>query len=246
MSLRRRYPFWNQHLSWFAFCGILIVTVFVVLALSLSSQQANRGILLASLLATLGWLITVFATRSNERRKATIDLVLRHQMDRSIEDHKYRILRQFPPFRPMDEGDAKTTFDNYLSWTHGEVGPSKDTPPPVGYSIVQVLNFYEFIAVGVRRGRLDEGVAYDSFAALSKKMAEKFFPFLLLCRPRQVGGKPSDTFRDLVWLTRRWHNIDLDKPDPFPPPPETPAQSVAAPSPPLTAEKASRPVPAKE
>jgi Domain of unknown function (DUF4760) len=217
MQFRRGYPLWNQHVGWFLFWVAFIVTVVGAVAWNLSRSDANRGVLLASLLATIGWLITVHATRANERRKATIDLVLRHHMDRSIEDHKYRILRAFPPYSVIDAGQAAKVMADYRAWA-GEAGADGATSVPDGFAIIQVLNFYEFIAVGVRHGRLDEGAAYDSFAALSRNMLIKFGNFIALCRPKGSNGAPSRTYADLVWLAKRWHKLDMDV-SPVPPRP---------------------------
>jgi Domain of unknown function (DUF4760) len=217
MQFRRGYPLWNQHLGWFLFWVGSVVTVVGAVAWNLSRSDANRGVLLASLLATVGWLITVHATRANERRKATIDLVLRHHMDRSIEDHKYRILRAFPPYSVIDAEQAAKVMADYRAWA-GDAGDGGTSKPPVGFAIIQVLNFYEFIAVGVRRGRLDEGVAFDSFAALSRNMLIKFGNFIALCRPAASDGKASRTYSDLVWLAKRWHKLNLNS-DPVPPRP---------------------------
>jgi hypothetical protein len=207
---RRSHPYFNQHVGWFCFWALAIVLAFGTVAWNLSRTDANRGVLLASFLATLGWLITIHATRANERRKATIDLVLRHHMDRSIEDHKYRILRAFPPYSAMDGAGAADVMRKYRSWSGDAAAGGAEAKPPVGFSIIQVLNFYEFIAVGVRKGRLDEGIAFDSFAALSRNMLVKFAPFIALCRPRDAGSPPSRIYRDLAWLAKRWHRLDLD------------------------------------
>ena len=81
---------------------------------------------------------------------------------------------------------------------------------PVAYSIIQVLNFYEFIAGNVRHERLDEAIAYDSFRSLTLNMVKKFKPFIRLSRKAGEDGSRPRTFRELVWLSKRWHGVDLD------------------------------------
>lgn len=192
---------------------VVIFAIFLLIAWNLNAQAANRAVLFASLLGTAGWLITVHATRANERRKVTIDLVLRHQMDRAFEDHKHRVLRRFPPFTMVDTAAAEILDQEYRAWQLGTATDASDQRPPVGYSIVQILNFYEFIAVSVRRARLDEGVAFDSFAAISRNMVRKFGAVIRLFRTAGTPGYGSNNFCHLAWLMKRWHGIDIDKAD---------------------------------
>jgi hypothetical protein len=197
-----------RRLTFALLCGSAILAAYI-LYLKLDRIQQEPLLVLAPLLATLGWMASIYVSRSNERRKFTIDLVLRHQMDRTIDEHKNRISATFPPFTKLTDQNAADILTNYRAWKTSAGQASTDTIP-VGYSIIQVLNFYEFIAVNVREERLDEAVAYDSFRALSRNMVDKFRP--LITKSRTVGddGKRPMTYRHLVWLSRRWHGIDLD------------------------------------
>lgn len=164
---------------------------------------------LAPWLATAGWALTVYMTRGNERRKNTIDLLLRQQMDRSIEDHKNRILSIYKPFTKLDDAQALELHRQYRAWEKHPGQPSSDAIP-VAYSVIQILNQYEFLAVNIRRERLDEGIAYETARSLTKNMVAKFDPFVrLLRKPGEDGNRPA-TYCHLVWLSRRWHEVDLD------------------------------------
>lgn len=192
------------------FCLALTLAVGLLWQWSTSVDgRTPASVVLAPWLATLGWSTTVYMTRSNDRRKHTIDLILRHQMDRTIEDHRYRVLAAYPPFTKIDEATALILHQEYRGWTLRAKGSGTDVVP-VGYSVIQVLNFYEFIAVNVRRERLDERTAFDSFRALTKNMVDKLQHFIRLSRKAGDDGNRPTTFQDLVWLTKRWHDIDLD------------------------------------
>ena len=196
-------------------CILLAAGAWLTLRIAAADADASVPpvLLVAPWLATFGWALTIYMTRGNERRKMTIDLLLRHQMDRSIEEHRYRIHRIYPPFAPLDKAnaaaEANRLYEQYRSWQR-HPKQTDDDGIPVVYSIIQVLNFYEFIAVSVRKERIDEGIAFDTFRSLTKNMAEKFQPFIKRSRqPGDDGNRPK-TYGDLVWLTKRWHQIDLD------------------------------------
>lgn len=199
---------------WFfaSFCLALVVAAYLSLQwLNPPEGESNLppALILAPWLATLGWALTVYMTRSNERRKATMDILLRQQMDRSIEDHKNRILRVYKPFSRLDEAEAEALHKQYKAWANHPAQLEGDSVP-VSYSVIQILNHYEFLAVNIRRERLDEGIAYESARSLTKNMVAKFEPFIrLLRKPGEDGHRPA-TYCHLVWLSRRWHDVDLD------------------------------------
>jgi hypothetical protein len=148
-------------------------------------------------------------TRSNERRKMTVDLLLRQQMDRCIEDHKNRILGIYKPFSKLDEGQAAALHDQYRGWQKHPDQMAVDQIP-VAYSVIQILNQYEFLAVNIRRERLDESIAYETARSLTLNMVAKFEPFIRrLRKPGEDGNRPT-TYCHLVWLSKRWHAVDLD------------------------------------
>lgn len=196
----------------------LLLLVLAVAAWSslawLKTHQTSSAIppafVLAPWLATAGWALTVYMTRGNERRKVTIDLLLRQQMDRCIEDHKNRILGVYKPFTSLDEAQALELHRQYKDWEKHS-GQSPSDTIPVAYSVIQILNQYEFLAVNIRRERLDEGIAYETARSLTKNMLAKFEPFIrLLRKPGEDGHRPA-TYCHLVWLSKRWHDVDLDR-----------------------------------
>jgi hypothetical protein len=183
---RRRWYF-------FILCLLLALAAYASLRLLQADPQNSIPpiLILAPWLATFGWALTIYMTRGNDRRKTTIDLLLRHQMDRSIEEHKNRILRVYPPFTTLDAAEAVRLQSQYRGWKTHSAQAAEDEIPVV-YSIVQFLNFYEFIAVSIRRERLDEGIAFDSFRSLTKNMVQKFRPFIRLARqPGEDGNRPK-------------------------------------------------------
>lgn len=191
-------------------CAALVAAAYLSVPWSAGKFSLPPALVLAPWLATLGWSITVYMSRGNERRKITIDLLLRQQMDRSIEDHKNRILGIYKPFTNLTEAEAADLHSNYRSWSKHS-GQSEPDTVPVAYSVIQMLNHYEFLAVNIRRERLDEGIAYETARSLTKNMVAKFEPFIrLLRKPGEDGNRPA-TYCHLVWLTKRWHGIDLDR-----------------------------------
>jgi hypothetical protein len=72
------------------------------------------------------------------------------------------------------------------------------------HDINSVLNYFEFIAVGIRYGDLDESFLKEVMGGIITRMCSKASLYLAFIRDSKNGLGGVRTFEHLVWLNERW------------------------------------------
>jgi hypothetical protein len=128
---------------------------------------------------------------------------MKYKMDPVMTGHRNRILATFPPYTHVSKEEAIRLLKSYKErW--------EDGTPTVAYSLVEILNYFEFLALSIRREQLDEEIAYDAFKSFVKNMSRKTQEFIQLTREPDDAGRQSTIYEHFVWLVKRWHNIEID------------------------------------
>jgi hypothetical protein len=127
------------------------------------------------------WVIR--ASKTQEKRRATIDLVMDQKRDQRLIDAREVILT-------MHEAKEKN-FARYL----------EDTSSKEHKAILAVLNGYEFVASGIREGAFDE----KTYKRLRYSRAvidwDNLCPFVIAFRnQKDIKG----LFQEFEWLVKRW------------------------------------------
>ncbi|MDP3761521.1 MAG: DUF4760 domain-containing protein [Ramlibacter sp.] len=65
------------------------------------------------------------------------------------------------------------------------------------------LNYFEFVAVGVRHGDLDEDLMKGSLRGIVSRLSDAGHE-LIRVESGETSGKPNKTYEHLKWLNRRW------------------------------------------
>ena len=73
--------------------------------------------------------------------------------------------------------------------------------PPVLYSIMEILNFYEQLALGIRDDDMDETVVSNTIAPLIERFFTKVKPYI-----REIAWRGSHyRYEHLRWLMNKWN-----------------------------------------
>jgi hypothetical protein len=135
-----------------------------------------------------------FATKSSEKRRATLNLI--RELDKDITPYLERLFI----FRKFEDGVAKN-----LSQT--PQNPYEDKPALYYFDSVMVLNFYEAICTEIEEGVLDEELLYKGVRNSVVGAAD-----VVLARYNDhVGSDQSRNFRHLTIVAARWKG----RADPF-------------------------------
>jgi len=153
-----------------------------------SDQIARLAPFLGYILITIGWIVTSEVNIGNSRRQHTITLITQHAFDPQRAANRDVIKRTLPNYRTKLHADTVIDFDDETS------GLLK--------AIDLELNFYEFLAVGVVSGNLDESLIKQSlgsqFAAFYVQVEE------YVAHWRRKNDK---TWRELSRMYTRWLGV---------------------------------------
>lgn len=144
------------------------------------ANESATIIAAAAILATIGWVYT--ARRARTRKQHTINIILEGNFDLEMRNAHAELI---PIFRGED------VFPAVGSDRHKEIQPK----------LRFVLNHFEFIAAGIRRGDMDERLVMDAQRGTILTAFEKSEPHILWVRSNR---RNQSVYEHLEWLHKRW------------------------------------------
>ncbi len=158
-------------------------------------DRTQGVVLTAAFLAAAGWMITSLVTLRNSVKQHTINTLLTSRLSATYMDNLKAVQASF-----MYRGGA------LMPLTAEEV---KNPPPSVDLiSLGYLLNYFEFIAVGIRHGDLHERVMKSSMrgnVCTIYCIAEE----LIKSRRNEVKRpNAARVYEHLCWLHERWKDDD--------------------------------------
>lgn len=142
-----------------------------------------NAIIIGAILATAGWVYTGRRARTLARKQHTINIMLKGNFDRDM-----RIAHQ--EVSPYFKND-KMKLPSSNSEAFAELLPHWRL----------VLNHYEFIAAGIRRGDLDEKLVVDAERGTILGAYEKSEAHIFGIRDNR---RNQSIYEHLEWLYKRW------------------------------------------
>lgn len=160
----------------------------MIAALSSYKEAAPAvGALVACLSATVALIVFIYTRRAN-RRRATLDMVLKTTVDDAGRERYAAFKKLMERHRnPADDLDILVLAD-------------PDCPASDAREILRTqINEYELIALGIRRGIFDEKIYKAWFQHQFLRDFESLSDFIGIVR-----GKRPSVFCEYVWLHERW------------------------------------------
>lgn len=143
---------------------------------------APNAILVGAAMATVGWLYTSRRSLTIARKQHTINIMLKGNFSQELRgSHKF-IAQHFKAKKPIpDESD--TEYNGFRE------------------NLQLILNHYEFIAAGIRRGDLDEKLVLDSERGTVLNAFENSEDYIYQARNTR---RNQSLYEHLEWLHKRW------------------------------------------
>lgn len=135
--------------------------------------------------AVCGWLIAGIINLRNSVRQHTISTLLQSRLSATYMKYADDLSKHY-------EAYEKRRKEN----------PALRESATDGVDVLAlryILNYFEFIAIGVKRGDLDEDMLRDSLRSILRKNVAMSRPWIMLCR----SGNPR-LYQNLLWLHDRW------------------------------------------
>jgi hypothetical protein len=142
----------------------------------------------AALLALFGWIVTAWVSIYNSRKQHSINVLFHSRMSEVYQSRVNVIVDAFPG------GRSKITRSGLV--------PSTEADRAVTF----LLNYYEFIAVGIWHGDLDEAIIRDCIRTQMLAMTTRCADIIDDSR-KGDGSKSAEkavVFQSLIWLRDRW------------------------------------------
>ena len=166
----------------FIYFGVCALIVLFIVFLSQDTPARYLAPFLGSVLITIGWIVASENTIKNAQRQQSVSIVLYYNGDKVGQKHRATIVEFLP--------DPKTILQ-----PGGELPSFGDEGHPLLRAIDYELNFFEFVAVGVRREVLHEGLIKDSFYTNFLQMRDSCRQYIAY-----VQGRYGPT----VWVHYSW------------------------------------------
>jgi hypothetical protein len=143
---------------------------------------------IGSILVSIGWVVTSEVNIGNSRRQHTITLITQHVFDAQRAANRDIIKKTLPSFESKLLPTLPIDFDDETS--------------PLLKAIDLELNFYEFLAVGVASGNLDESLMRQS-------LGSQFIAFYVQVEAyiAHWRAKNTKTWRELSLMYTRWIGV---------------------------------------
>ena len=133
--------------------------------------------------AVSGWIVSAIVTMRNSVKQHSINTLLQSRLSKTYMDEAVNArgaLAGYDPEHPVPAGHIEN-HENH-------------------YSIDYILNYIEFMAVGIKHGDLHEDVMKDSMRGIVLRFTAITMPYIEDSRLK-VGPR---TFENLLWLRKRW------------------------------------------
>jgi len=144
-------------------------------------------ILAGVLTAMLGWATTSLVTIKNSVKQHTINTLLQSRLSATYMGHADMLNQHFSEFSAVHGRDP-------AKWLGKD--PVTDVNIP---ALRYVMNYFEFIAIGIRHGDLEEGMLRGSLGSILKNTVIFARSYI----DKSIAGQPL-AFCNLMWLNDRW------------------------------------------
>lgn len=143
--------------------------------------------------AVIGWIVSALTTIRNSVKQHTINTLLQSRLSAVYMAHAEAVGDHFAAYvarKRLNPDSARTPIDDI---------PKKS----IGY----ILNYFEFIAIGIRFGDLDESVMKSSMRAMLTRTVQLVDPLI-----QDAAAENPRAYSNLIWLYRKWRDPEIDKP----------------------------------
>lgn len=145
------------------------------------------------LFALLGWVVTAFVSLHNSIKQHTINVLLQSRLSTAFQERYKQLTVEFCP-RPKEI--RKVTLQDISN-------PEKrDALSGLQY----FLNYYEFIAVGLKQGDLDEKLLKECVSGIVSRLYDISEEYIKHVRGINSKGKPEDPtlYEYFIELHKKW------------------------------------------
>jgi len=152
-------------------------------------EITNWGILIAALVAMIGWLVTSIITTRNSIKQHTVTTLLQTRLSAEYMKHA-SVVNSF--------------FDNPENMVDADFFSNKDVTEEVKSSLSYIFNYVEFLSAGLRTGDFDHLLLQMTMKGIFKNLYQRSQPLLTSIREKNIHA-----MEHFVAVSEHW--IELEK-----------------------------------
>lgn len=217
----RKIPYGKSLSNWgWSIITLLFICLIVIVTtrLNITSDDAGTIQVVATVIAVVvgitGWFVQHQITANTSRVNHTLNILLQTRISEVFENHTKCVNKIYPNkyFSVIPEQDVKNWHEINSNNSGESSQPAHNKKPraelssPTQNDLDQaitsqfyLLNYYEFLAVGVKTGLLDEELLYETIGGIVIRQVQRSEK--LINHARHTSAK---TFINLVQMEQRW------------------------------------------
>lgn len=176
-------------------------------------------VLVAVWAAIIGWYVSFQASAKNQRTANAFSLSMQTRTSKELVDAGALVRTHFPPDRPMAATDEHMFRLDYAGLQAQALQDAENEEPKDANKIKELrhhvakanavnamkhlLNYYEFMAVGISAGDLDENLLYETLAVQVCSQFERAGAYVSFLRDHKKGEQPL-ALEHVEKLVNRW------------------------------------------
>jgi len=182
---------------------IALVTIVVISALAFYVRsETGIAIVLASYFASLGWIYTNYANANIQRKAHTMNVLVQLRNSTEFNKHRGLVLAKFPFGRPVTTNDLqelKAERAQGASYVRNKV--------PILDSVYYIVNYFEFMSVGVMNGDLDDTMIEHTYRSIFVNWFRHLQPIIYDAQVEQNGDRNERIFKGYIALVKHYDSL---------------------------------------
>lgn len=198
-KVSNKFPDTNSLLPLF---GVIVWMLFILAYYVLrydDKYQTALSIIVAGSIAGMGWWIQFITSAASDRRKHTLNVVLSTRTCTEYQTHLRNFTHLWRGNRhvPKELCEWRDDPDN-VKFKGARV--PKDVVDGIN-GLVYILNFFEFLAQGIKANDLDDKLLRECFCGFLEGLEKRAY-FIL----SEAQKRDERYFEGIIFLSKRWNN----------------------------------------
>lgn len=197
--IRRRVPDTRSFSAIIAWVTIFLLVISYVVLRYFENYQIALSILMSMTIVVMGWWVQSVLSAKSSRKQHTLNTILDTRSSTIYQHHLERYSRLIKDYQHIHPKVAE--------WFHypnkdefGKMAVPKELKDAIN-GLAYVMNYFEFLALAIKQGDLDEILLKECFCGMLPKIESRAFYLI-----REAQSKDSRFFEAFVSLTQSWSN----------------------------------------
>lgn len=165
---------------------------------------------LAGTAAAIGWILQYQNSITLSRKQHTLTILLQMRQNEIFNRHRTHLFSKYPQGSKIPNGDVAQLIAERTIAGNYELFPDGKQRFPMAESIIFIINYYEFLANGIRQGDLDDDLLRESLQGIALDIYDKCEAYInKRANVVHAGGITQSTiYEHFRWLVNdHWKKV---------------------------------------